>query len=623
MELNWGALRPGQREAIDTIRGRVTTGLQTTALVLPTRYGKSDIARVASVVMHSDGEIACTLALSPNTFLRDQLGSTAKWQDAVRRYQIPPKSSPVIGILDKTKYRPTANGEIFLSTTIQLAHSQRNWFVDWIEHQIHETGLPVLVLVDECQTTSERNMWGQLVRQFTDVGAHVVLLTATCERADGERIPGFGFETIDEEDIKVWQAGPGAEPHIVHVKVFEGVKSRLRLIPDYEVKFSEAWTTGVLCKINRTPFDVSLKDGSGIHKAWLSELSESATRLEYGSIVRQSDVIVEGCQRFVDRLRHRRECRPSVTGIIYCGNDTDKDTNRSVNKHAKQIAHELARIAPELKICIATSAETEDAKAEIERWVEGAYDVLIVKQMASVGIDAPRCKVGLDLSATRTFAAVIQRLMRPATPWDGIDVMDWIYPKDVIFEAIWVRFIAEQGGEASLSDLALIDEYDKPREDEDERLRLFVQGVGNADFDDSEGFQATADRWSMANLLVSHFPRLLDTYSHAEMVNRLDGLSIVDDQKEIAAVRNATEAADAIRSDINWCADECIKTYMRAQGIKYASDVYGKVAQEIWGHAYDKAGWPPGRHLDDVDDLALLERVKTEMHCLLNRLSHG
>src|SRR5258707_1244612 len=74
----------------------------------------------------------------------------------------------------------------------------------------------------------------------------------------------------------------------------------------------------------------------------------------------------------------------------------------------------LLRQRRTLDVVIATSAA--DGKEVIERFAGGHGDVLIVKQMAGMGLDLPWVKVGLDLSATRTYAALIQRMFRPATP---------------------------------------------------------------------------------------------------------------------------------------------------------------------------------------------------------------
>src|SRR5262249_4391078 len=68
---NRDALRPGQRDALEAIVARYRAEIPYTAIVLPTRYGKSDVMRVAAWALWQDGSMPCALALSPNVVLRD------------------------------------------------------------------------------------------------------------------------------------------------------------------------------------------------------------------------------------------------------------------------------------------------------------------------------------------------------------------------------------------------------------------------------------------------------------------------------------------------------------------------------------------------------------------------
>ena len=97
--------------------------------------------------------------------------------------------------------------EAFLSTTIQFIQQNLDSVKDWVESEVHRTGLPVLVFIDECHSASITNEWGQIVPVLTEAGAHVVLLTATPERADFTRIPGFEFDEVDEEEITIFRSG--------------------------------------------------------------------------------------------------------------------------------------------------------------------------------------------------------------------------------------------------------------------------------------------------------------------------------------------------------------------------------------------------------------------------------
>ena len=121
-------LRKRQRSAIELIEQRVKRSEGTTAIVLPCRYGKSDVIRLTAVKLWALG-IACTsLALSPGENLRDQLGSPDRWTLAFRRYKVTTKGTPQIATVDRPKagirckFNP--NGEAFLSATIRAGPEQ-------------------------------------------------------------------------------------------------------------------------------------------------------------------------------------------------------------------------------------------------------------------------------------------------------------------------------------------------------------------------------------------------------------------------------------------------------------------------------------------------------------------
>ena len=71
---HWEQLRKGQREAIEMIKARVgRSGTDTTAIVLPCRYGKSDVIRLVATRLWATGKACAALALSPGEILRGQL----------------------------------------------------------------------------------------------------------------------------------------------------------------------------------------------------------------------------------------------------------------------------------------------------------------------------------------------------------------------------------------------------------------------------------------------------------------------------------------------------------------------------------------------------------------------
>lgn len=609
MEFNQDALRAGQRQAIQMIEQRVRRGEKTTAIVLPCRYGKSDTARLAMLKLWDEGVSGVGLALSPNTTLRGQLASTAKWDAALQRYQVKVQRPVQIAEIDAIKTLFNSNDELFWSLTTHLATSNKTSLTQWIEHKTHTTKLPVVVFIDECHTGSEENKWGDLVPAFTAAGAHVVLLTATPDRADGSRIPGFEFKTIESEEVTVYRCSDGSTPEMVRIDVLAGVKEHLRLVPDVEVTFEEAWDIDVLCKVARNPFDVDLRTVKGLEEEHeqLSELKPSRSREVLGSIVREPKVIREGCQRLVSSLRVRRQAQPTVQAVVYCANDQG---NGGANGHARAIKRELKKLDPALAVVIATSADGDGA-AVLQDFIDGIGDVLIVKQMAGVGLDIGPLKIGLDLSPTRTYASFVQRMMRPATPHNGIMAMEWISPDDVVSAAYFEKLVKNQGGEAAVSDLSPVDSYEQRRKAPDERPAMFVDGTCAADFNDSGSNRALREEWDPVGRLAAAVPGITNLYTHAELAARLkaSGLEIVEKDIPAAVTRNTGEEAASIRADLNARVKELVGWEMRRRGYDYSQ--YGRVTEQWWADAKIEARWPHNTKLDECNDLAALGRMLT------------
>ena len=626
---HYDRLRKGQREAIEMIEARVArSGADTTAIVLPCRYGKSDVIRLASTSLWATGQACAALALSPGEILRDQLGDTARWDTGFKRYGVTLKSTPQIATILKPKVRYNANGEAFVSATIQLALANLPDFAEWVESEVHRTGLPVVVFIDECHSSSSENEWGKIVPALTAAGAHVVLLTATPERADGMRIPGFRFDVVDEGEIKIWRTRPHHEnPELVTVDVFEGRKQKLQLEPDYAVTFGEAWreipgAEPILCKISRHTFDVQLRlVGLGDEEsAWLSELKPTRVAGVLGRVVRHPLAIQEGCKELLAALDHRRELHPAFQAIVYCGNDIEKGDDRQKDKQPNAIRAELLRQRPGLDISIATSAD--DGKTIIESFAAGHGDVLIVKQMAGMGLDLPWVKVGLDLSATRTFAALIQRMFRPATPHGDAVACEWITPDDVLSAAYFKRAVTDEGGEASATDLAFVETYDKERPDPPGPEQVVVDDVRAGHFDDCSGRDGEPQRWELVEEFMTLFPLATSFYTHAEIADKAAVFKASAGQdhggeEPVATVRNTAVGAAALRGEIVDMAKQITWRYLKVNRLPYSS--FGRVIDELWREAKIAAAWPGGE-LSGNDDLDALQRIHDAWAQIAGRL---
>jgi superfamily II DNA or RNA helicase len=625
--MNLERYRPGQLLAHQTLKQRViaardisamtreelesSISSRYTALVLPTRYGKSDVIRCSAIELYRLEEISAALVLSPNRILRDQLVDKPRVNEMFKRYRITgasrlPYRALEIGPADLLNLTP--NREFLLSATIQLVNEHVPFFEHWVDHMLYQHHAPVIVYVDEAHTGSELNTWGETVHRLVRRGAHACLLTATPFRADGRRIPGFDFETVETKQIKVYKRRPcDDQPGYVNIDLFEGCSTRLKLKAHRCTNFKEAWDESptVLCRISRLPFDVNVLLNK--KECLLSELSETDTRQALGKIVRAADVIRKGTQSLVEQVHAIRQLQRDCAAIVFVGNDQADDPK--ANAHAHRVREHIEAIDASLDVVIATTSEGNEATQNIERFAKGRGDILIVKQMASLGLDVPRLKIALDLSSIRTPAAYIQRIMRIATPYERLHVGILIVPDDCLQYALFQTLIEFEGGEARADELLFVKSYKKPIT-EDEQRSLFIEGIADADFDDSHGMRADAILRPEVDQLAGAFPQLLTFMSHAQIADKLSQFGITLGQRVETSINTGVVIQD-LGDEITETIKELV---LRDLGGSYnpTSDRerYALLIRQRWNDAKVRAGIPLNVELEQVTDIAQLRRLK-------------
>ena len=82
------SFRPGQRQAYLVTVDRVSANETHMAIVLPTRYGKTDYMRVTGLRLLRDGLVSAVLIMAPDKILRDQALDPWKTEQCWDRYHI-------------------------------------------------------------------------------------------------------------------------------------------------------------------------------------------------------------------------------------------------------------------------------------------------------------------------------------------------------------------------------------------------------------------------------------------------------------------------------------------------------------------------------------------------------
>lgn len=623
--------RPGQligiRQCLDNFHNREPY----TPIILPTRYGKSDLIRLSAIIAWAKGYISLAIVLSPNAILRDQIFSKEKFSQMVDRYSlnIPDVKYRIIDTY-KDWQNLIANEEMMLSMTIQLAKDMKFVLLDLIEHLEYETGKPVVIYIDETQLMSIDNTWGDLAIECEKARALIVPVTATPFRTDGYDIPGIKTIALNSEKISYYTAKREDENKI---KVYQWEADKETRIMDLDwvkekgvyVPFRTAWNENLLCHFTHVPFDPILsrelldeiQPDNELGEADIVNLSElTPGQLRQHSILskilRDSQVIISGCQLFYDRLMARKKVSSEIAGIIYCGNDFQSE--KGIDQHAKKIKRILLQIDPSLQVIIATSSQENEGSKEIIQFAQKEMgDVLIVKQMGGAGLDVPRAKTELDLSSWRTANAFIQRANRVATPYKEFLTCDFIAPMDCLMMQLFHAFIEDEGGtESSLKNKELVRSYIK-EEDPTPKMLWGVDDISMGNIEDSKGNILAPEDYPSVDRLCEMFPIVRTAFTDPEISERIKqgGWQLV----AIEEPENINIKIAGYQNDCLDLAHECAR-YLLAKKYNGDFDRFGEVISGVWNESKKMAGISTAINLNDIDNIAQLKYLKR----ILNRM---
>jgi superfamily II DNA or RNA helicase len=612
MEINLDKARPGQANAISTIVERITTDKTHTSIVLPTRYGKSDVIRLSALQLFANKIVSGSIVLSPGGDLRNQIVRASKVRDMCDRYGIPVGIAKNVHEWRHAENDPFANGRYLISTTIQYANRNVDDISGLINSRFYMTGLPVVVFVDETHMVSNKNKWGRSIQRFlmdangNDNGARVVLLTATADRADGAEIPGFEYEFVDQERwVKTIRTPLGEH---VQVDLYEGVKKRVKIKAHCEVTFKDAWneTPSPLCTLSRDCIDVEAREivdsiaASDSRK--LSELSPSQARLVIGKAVRDENIMRKGVAMFVSELKRAKELLPELAGIVFTGHDEDSDSE--ANDHANKVRR-LVEDMSDFECVIATSKSEDDTVSNhLSKFEKGFGDVLIVKNAGGAGFDCSRLKVLLDLSSVRTFSSTVQRLMRVATPHGSVINAVVITLADTILSAIWDRVVSESGGEWVDGEMALIDSTIVPKEESppNPKRTWSIVGGGVSAYDDTEGNLGDMEMWEKVEAFLNAVPQAITVCTKPMIAKALK--STASGSVEIFPDDEMKDTKDSIVS----CAGKVARS--RMVGTEYSQERYRETIKAIYKEMFDFAN-VDYCELVCISDIQTLKKLKS------------
>ena len=652
-QINEEAFRPGQRLAYQTIVDRIRRGEKYTAIVLPTRYGKTDVMRVSGLRLWRDGLVSNAMIMAPDRILRDQSMNPEKLHQCLDRYGIPRIFLQPYTVEDAPKL-PWLKDRNFMAITTQMATAHINVLTQWVDSAIRTKGVPPVVFVDEAHTSSDGNTWGQTMERLEKSGAFIVLLTATPYRSDSRPIPGFDLIPVKTTPVTISKPSANAP---LNVDVYEGNRFYYRLQAHHITTFRQAWdeeTPSPLCSIYRRTFEINLEElepdtctgelFTGAEPVKLSDLNERDTRRVLTWDLKNSRIIHDACRILADEVARRRNDLKGreTAAIVFVGNDSPHDDG--ANQHAQDVKISLRELAPNLHCVIATSSDSADAIATIERFANGEADVLIVKQMGGRGLDIARLKVCLDLSNIRTAAAFVQRITRICTPLNQggsddemIQTATYIAPNDSLGAALFQRFIIDEGGEASTSDL-YYRETVTPTEGERQPEKVYIaEGTDLPEIiEDSQQEKARGVMIPPAERFFALVPEAMRVLTMPRLANALEEMGIPDQgggdvpmitEEPSPNIQNITEEFKEQRRELEDVANKLTNKKFRdamgrpyRRGDKMDGDIYVRITKDIWSDHKRQAGVSPSLPIRDFTDM---EKMKTMRRNMTVELRNG
>ena len=527
---NWGTqeegdgpLRRGHKEGCLVACERFSRGEKFTSVILPTRYGKSHLARFITLAAAFGIETPTgvvqpfasgALFLTHRGFLSRQIIEGEKWRQFAKLFQIQNMPTVTACEIKNSPARPQnicENGEIFAVTTIPMLSNNIDVFTDWVLTK-SRLGRPPIIFADEAQFFGDGDdkKWGPALIELAQAGAFIMPMTATPMRADGNTIPGFkklGAITSNEQYATYEEIG-AVHPELGVVFDAEGnpiIWNRketwdkrvetAELDAHVRVERQEAWFHKYLCRLQRIRIQIRMTNGE-----LLQDLPPTVQRKQLGRVIRDQVVVEEFLNCAEENLKEIRAKVLANAGVIVF-----VDSTRDGDSHERMVERMVKKLK---RVPIVATQESGNSQGQIDRFIAGEGDYLIVKNSAGAGLDCERLKVGVDLSSVRQFASCEQRWNRVATPTNGkggrITVATMITPADMFSDEIFDAIYTKQGGECkeSVSELAQTEYLPKGDQPKPSEPPIFVDAVEGHDYKDTGGLEAAGSEIHRGKALV-------------------------------------------------------------------------------------------------------------------------
>lgn len=613
---NWnliptGSIRQPIEDSVKVIESRLLQGLDKTSVNIAPRVGKSDIPRV--LAMRSTAlDCDWVLALSPWYTLAKQLLNEDKVKGFLARTRH--ATFPPFCFQDAIpKKFLRSNRERLVSATYGWARSREDSIVQAI---MNAEGTPIIV-GDEGHLLKPGNDTFRMVERFIEAGAHFVNMTGTAftdllgfSRLD-ESVTAVGYKVCS--NIRETDEGE----KIADLIAYEGMQSVFKIRGDVNFYMKDAWDAGYIATVDVCWIDLFGElDGK---ERTSSSFSKEEVRKRRGAMLRHPRTIRGAVDGFLGRFKTRKALDVRCKGLFYSMDD--RGTTRA-NDHAESIKEEIELQCPRFTVSICTMnndlSGSFDEKSEhlIEAFTlgvpgekfkgQGWYsrsrpvvvpDILIVKTMGGVGLDAPELKTVCDLSNIRTLESCGQRWNRGGTSYGEMNTFDLILVDEPDVRDLYQVLVIDAGGDTECrTRMASEVSRDVIPISEDPIDPFGIRGAVVSELSDSRGqSEKESGKITLVQKIFELAPELQYTnLTRAELSKRMAGF-------DITSVGPANEVTVSTDTSIERLSNECESLkgkIARAMGIGY--DEWAQAMTDIQAKAMSRAGiaWEPIRNKD-------------------------
>ena len=648
--------RADQKRLHGVILKAIESGETEIGVYLHIRGGKSMLQRMLAVHLVELGLCAVSLAVNSRRELRRQITQPEKWLEDFDRLNTIASRDPPYGFAQVKRNNsgeetngywpddPWPNNEYLLSATIQTICSRVSRVIPWIQSVNNRTGLPVLLLLDECQNfgiddsggeEAETRDWAPVIKRLQSETRIIVLASSGYpHRQDGLCLPGFVPLDKDEEQREKWVKTKVIkeidERHsLVEKKLIRYIQQSFTMAPkggaDFIVGMERGFLSGALCALHQHPISHKItykEDGQTIlDNQSLVDVDETTARRVLGIYV-WDDAVIDVCvKEAVDLLTEKRRAEKTLKGLIYGMADTAG--RGGPDAHLRKIQAALNRIAPQLKVRIVTMNTAGSPADALLEFVEDRTDFLILKNVGRVGFDCPPAKVLLDLSTVRSECMVAQTWLRVSTPYKGIPG-DIITPSDITATELYKKIVTHNGGDRlqRTSDAEVIDEDEVITEKVDRSIIIGEQEVMGVITHDLR--EVPPDKVKLVNTYLGEHPGYVPLIQQMSMPDRVDfvllqmrdhGWKPPEDFTQVQSAPQPRRYSEAhhYRTPINKMWEKATNKRFEVWSRKELDDEGKKEWNEhhaqLGYEAKHRAGQPRHRKLEQIQNLDALEII--------------